>query len=96
MTRAGILTKYNPGICATREGKSLGRVGKILQKVREAQEMVRVRSAYVGVGGKRIEGPREKEIRALGSLDHNKKYKEGRGTSLSSLSLTSATCAYDL
>ena len=40
MTRAGILTKYKPGICATRNGKSLMRAGKILQMVSEAQDAV--------------------------------------------------------
>ena len=33
-----------PGIHATRNGKSLGRVGKILQKVSRVQEVVRIRS----------------------------------------------------
>ena len=33
MTRVGILTKVQPGIHATRKGKSLTRAGKILQMV---------------------------------------------------------------
>ena len=40
MTRAGILTKYKPGIRATRNGKSLKRAGKILQMVSRAREVV--------------------------------------------------------
>ena len=44
MTRAGILTKYRPGIRATRNGKSLGRAGKILQMVSKAWEVVGERS----------------------------------------------------
>ena len=43
MTRVGILTKYKPGIHATRNGKSLGRAGKVLQMVSRAREVVRMR-----------------------------------------------------
>ena len=71
MTRAGILTKYRPGIRATRNGKSLMRAGKILQMVGKAQEMVGKGEANVRVDEKRIEGAREKKIGALGSPDHN-------------------------
>jgi hypothetical protein len=39
-TRAGTLTKYSSGIRATRNGKSLGRAGKILQMVSRVQEVV--------------------------------------------------------
>ena len=71
MTRAGILTKYRPGIHATRNGKSLMRAGKILQMVNEARETMGKRGVSVRVGGKRIEGAREKKIGALGSPDRN-------------------------
>ena len=40
MTRAGILTKYRPGIHATRNGKSLMRAGKILQIVSRVWEVM--------------------------------------------------------
>ena len=71
MTRAGILTKYRPGIRATRNGKSLMKAGKILQRVSKARETVGKEKVNVRVGGKRIEGAREKEVGALGSPDHN-------------------------
>ena len=63
MTRAGILTKYRPGIRATRNGKSLKRAGKILQMVSRAREVVREGEVSVGAGGKRIEGVRESKNR---------------------------------
>ena len=56
MTRAGIFTKYNPGIHATRKGKSLVGVGKILQKGKGGAGNGESRSTYVGMNGKRIEG----------------------------------------
>ena len=52
MTRAGILTKYKPGIRATRKGKSLTRVGKILQMVSKAREAVGKEEVGVRVAGK--------------------------------------------
>ena len=63
MTRAGILTKYKPGICATRNGKSLMGAGKILQMVSKARETVGKGEVSVRVDGKRIEGAREKKNR---------------------------------
>ena len=63
MTRAGILTKYRPGIRATRNGKSLMRVGKILQIVSGARETVGKGEVSVRVDGKRIEGARESKNR---------------------------------
>ena len=71
MTRVGILTKYRPGIRATRNGKSLMKAGKILQRVSKARETVGKERVSVRVGGKRIEGAREKEVGALGSPDRN-------------------------
>ena len=71
ITRAGILTKYRPGIRATRNGKSLMRAGKILQMVNKARETVEKWEVSVKVGGKRIEGAREEKIGALGSPDRN-------------------------
>ena len=63
MTRAGILTKYKPGIRATRNGKSLMRAGKILQMVSGARETVGKEGVSVRVNGKRIEGARESKNR---------------------------------
>ena len=63
MTRAGILTKYSPGIRATRNGKSLMRAGKILQIVSRAWEAV-------GMGSK-CESGWEK--------DRGRERKENRG-----------------
>ena len=71
MTRAGILTKYRPGIRATRNGKSLMRAGKILQMVSKARETVGERRGKCESGWERIEGARERKIGALGSPDHN-------------------------
>ena len=71
MTRAGILTKYKPGIRATRNGKSLMRAGKILQMVSKARETVGKREVSVGAGGKRIEGARESKNRGPRGLDRN-------------------------
>ena len=63
MTRAGILTKYRPGIRATRNGKSLMRAGKILQMVSGARETVGKGGVSMRVNGKRIEGARESKNR---------------------------------
>ena len=59
MTRAGILTKYRPGIHATRNGKSLIGVGKILQIVSRAWEAIGERSKC----GSRWEKDRGRERR---------------------------------
>ena len=48
MTRAGILTKYKPGIHATRNDKSLKGAGKILQMVSRAWGVVGERSKCEG------------------------------------------------
>ena len=45
--------------------------GKILQMVSRARETVGGEGVSVRMGGKRIEGAREKKVGALGSLDRN-------------------------
>jgi hypothetical protein len=67
MIEAGILTKYRPGIRATRNGKFLMRMGKILQMVSRAREAV----GKCESGWERIEGAREKKVGALGNPDRN-------------------------
>ena len=59
ITKVGILTKYSSGIHATRNGRFLGRAGKILQVVSRVREM----RVSVGAGEKRIEGVRESKNR---------------------------------
>ena len=71
MTRAGILTKYTLGYMLPGKASLSWRAGKILQMVSRARETVGKRGIRVRVGGKRIEGAREKKIGALGSPDRN-------------------------
>ena len=71
MTRAGILTKYSLGYVLPGKASLSWGVGKILQMVSRARRTVGRREVSVRVGGKRIEGAREKKIGALRSPDHN-------------------------
>ena len=71
MTRAGILTKYSLGYMLPGKASLSWGAGKILQMVSRAWETVGEKEASVAVGGKRIEGAREKKIGALGSPDRN-------------------------
>ena len=71
MTRAGILTKYSLGYVLPGKASLSWGVGKILQMVSGAGGNGREKGVSVRVGGKRIEGAREKKIGALGSPDRN-------------------------
>ena len=71
MTRAGILTNYSLGYILPGRASLSWEAGKILQMVSRARETVGKGEVSVRVGGKRIEGAREKEVGALGSPDHN-------------------------
>ena len=71
MTRAGILTKYSLGYMLPGKASLSWVAGKILQMVSRAWESVGEKEASVTVGGKRIEGAREKKIGALGGPDRN-------------------------
>ena len=71
MTRAGFLTKYSLGYMLPGKASLPQGAGKILQTVSKAREVVGKEEVSVRVGGKRIEGARERKVGALGSLDHN-------------------------
>ena len=71
MTRAGILTKYSLGYVLPGKASLSWGAGKILQMVGGRERQWEKREVSVRVGGKRIEGAREKKIGALGSPDHN-------------------------
>ena len=67
----GILTKYSLGYVLPGKASLSWGVGKIPQMVSGRGRQWEEKGVNVRMGGKRIEGAREKKIGALGSPDRN-------------------------